>query len=106
MSIYTLRVEHEDRFSYLTSLAHRSFCCKTNGLVSFFKNLPTSDNLSLVKILGDAYEIRQWNSEGLPRDNVSTENAIMVTRSRRWPLMIDPQDQANRFAVGDKTFCF
>ncbi|CAK8691447.1 unnamed protein product [Clavelina lepadiformis] len=59
--------------------------------------LPTSENLSLVKILGDAYEIRQWNTEGLPRDTVSTENAIMVTRSRRWPLMIDPQDQANRW---------
>lgn len=65
--------------------------------------IPTSDNLSLVKILGDAYEIRQWNTEGLPRDTVSTENAIMVTRSRRWPLMIDPQDQANRWIRNRET---
>ena len=59
--------------------------------------IPTSDVLSLPAILGDAYEIRQWNTEGLPRDTVSTENALLVTRARRWPLMIDPQDQANRW---------
>ena len=55
--------------------------------------IPVSDNLSLLSVLADAYEIRQWNSFGLPRDNVSTENAILVTRGRRWPLMIDPQEQ-------------
>ncbi|XP_047672459.1 dynein axonemal heavy chain 6 isoform X2 [Tachysurus fulvidraco] len=59
--------------------------------------IPISSNFSLIGILGDPYEIRQWNTEGLPRDNVSTENGILVTRGRRWPLMIDPQDQANRW---------
>merc|ERR1719354_1384339 len=57
----------------------------------------TSGDASLVTILGDDFETRQWNSQGLPRDVVSTENAIMVTKARRWPLMIDPQDQANRW---------
>ncbi|KAK1792527.1 hypothetical protein P4O66_012465 [Electrophorus voltai] len=55
--------------------------------------IPISANFSLIGILGDPYEIRQWNSEGLPRDTVSTENGILVTHGRRWPLMIDPQDQ-------------
>jgi dynein heavy chain len=41
--------------------------------------------------------IRQWNTDGLPRDDFSTENAILVTKGRRWPLMIDPQEQANRW---------
>ncbi|XP_076873752.1 dynein axonemal heavy chain 6 isoform X2 [Brachyhypopomus gauderio] len=59
--------------------------------------IPISANFSLIGILGDPYEIRQWNAEGLPRDTVSTENGILVTRGRRWPLMIDPQDQANRW---------
>ncbi|XP_041935143.1 dynein heavy chain 6, axonemal [Alosa sapidissima] len=62
-----------------------------------------SDNFSLINILGDPYEIRVWNAEGLPRDTVSTENGILVTRGRRWPLMIDPQDQANRWIRSKET---
>jgi len=49
--------------------------------------------MTIVSVLADAYEIRQWNADGLPRDQVSIENAILVTRGRRWPLMIDPQEQ-------------
>ncbi|KAA8595375.1 hypothetical protein FQN60_012510 [Etheostoma spectabile] len=60
-------------------------------------NIPISSSFSLINILGDPFVVRQWNTEGLPRDAVSTENAILVTQGRRWPLMIDPQDQANRW---------
>ncbi|XP_072114311.1 dynein axonemal heavy chain 6 isoform X1 [Mobula birostris] len=59
--------------------------------------IPISADFSLTSILGDPYEIRQWNADGLPRDNISTENGILVNRGHRWPLMIDPQDQANRW---------
>jgi dynein heavy chain len=51
----------------------------------------------LAKVLADPAEIRQWNIWGLPSDSLSTENAIILTRGRRWPLMIDPQGQANRW---------
>uniref|UniRef100_A0A8B7WIF1 Dynein heavy chain 6, axonemal n=1 Tax=Castor canadensis TaxID=51338 RepID=A0A8B7WIF1_CASCN len=59
--------------------------------------IPIDPSFSLINILGDPYEIRQWNADGLPRDTISTENGILVTQGRRWPLMIDPQDQANRW---------
>uniref|UniRef100_A0A1I8GGQ9 DHC_N2 domain-containing protein n=1 Tax=Macrostomum lignano TaxID=282301 RepID=A0A1I8GGQ9_9PLAT len=59
--------------------------------------IPTSENVTLFNVLGNPYTLRQWNTDGLPRDQVSTENAILVTRGRRWPLMIDPQEQANRW---------
>ena len=48
-------------------------------------------------VLGDPVTIREWGIAGLPLDTLSIENAIFVTRSRRWPLMIDPQGQANRW---------
>ncbi len=38
--------------------------------------------------------VRDWNIKGLPSDAFSTENGVIVTRGRRWPLMVDPQGQA------------
>lgn len=43
--------------------------------------------------MADSYTVRTWNSQGLPRDAVSTENGILVTRAGRWPLTVDPQEQ-------------
>jgi dynein heavy chain, axonemal len=41
--------------------------------------------------------IRSWIINRLPNDSFSVENAIMLTKSNRWPLMIDPQGQANKW---------
>ncbi|XP_065162410.1 dynein axonemal heavy chain 6 isoform X2 [Atheta coriaria] len=59
--------------------------------------LQTSPNYSIITVLADPYDIRYWNTCGLPRDQVSTENAILVTQAGRWPLSIDPQEQAYRW---------
>lgn len=56
-----------------------------------------SPKYSLSFVLIDAFELRSWNICGLPRDSVSTDSAIIVTRAGRWPLMIDPQEQASRW---------
>lgn len=62
-------------------------------------DIKTTENYSLITILAGAYEIRLWNTYGLPRDKVSTENAIFVTQASRWPLMIDPQEQVISFSI-------
>ncbi len=61
------------------------------------KKIPVDANFSLERIVGDAPTIRSWQIQGLPADSLSTENGIIVTKGRRWPLMIDPQTQANRW---------
>jgi dynein heavy chain len=59
--------------------------------------IPCSAEFSLPKVLGVPVTIRQWNLEGLPSDSLSTENGILVTSAKRWPLMIDPQQQASKW---------
>lgn len=59
--------------------------------------IPFTANCNPVSILGEPVQIRLWQLDGLPRDYLSTENAVLVSCSRRWPLFIDPQTQANKW---------
>ncbi|KAL1497384.1 hypothetical protein ABEB36_008364 [Hypothenemus hampei] len=59
--------------------------------------IPCSENFSLVATMGEPVVIRSWNIAGLPVDNYSVENGIIATTARRYPLMIDPQGQANKW---------
>ncbi|XP_033109939.1 dynein heavy chain 3, axonemal-like isoform X2 [Anneissia japonica] len=61
------------------------------------KKIPCSDSFSLNATLGEPVKIRDWQIAGLPVDSFSIDNGIMVSNSRRWPLMIDPQGQANKW---------
>jgi dynein heavy chain len=60
-------------------------------------NVPHTPGAGIVSTLADPVRIRAWNIAGLPTDSVSIENGIIVAKARRWPLMIDPQGQANKW---------
>lgn len=60
-------------------------------------NVVCTQDFQLTQVLGDPVLIRSWNIFGLPSDLFSIDNAIIITNSRRWPLMIDPQSQANKW---------
>jgi len=58
-------------------------------------NIKVSENFSLEKCLGEPVVIHEWVLNALPTDSFSKENALIAMRSRRWPLMVDPEGQAS-----------
>lgn len=61
------------------------------------KKIPFSSDFEVERILGDPVQIREWNIQGLPADRLSIENGIICTQAKRWPLLIDPQSQGNKW---------
>jgi dynein heavy chain len=53
--------------------------------------------ISMKELLEDKVEVRDWTVNGLPQDNLSIENAIIMKYSRRWPLMVDAQIKGSSF---------
>uniref|UniRef100_A0A8C0TDE8 AAA+ ATPase domain-containing protein n=1 Tax=Canis lupus familiaris TaxID=9615 RepID=A0A8C0TDE8_CANLF len=57
------------------------------------REIPFGNNLNLNEMLIDAPTISEWNLQGLPNDDLSIQNGIIVTKASRFPLLIDPQTQ-------------
>jgi len=58
------------------------------------RGVPITQSLDVISFMVDIGTICDWNMQGLPADPLSIQNGILVTRSSRFPLMIDPQGQA------------
>uniref|UniRef100_A0A8B9BZT1 Dynein axonemal heavy chain 3 n=1 Tax=Anser brachyrhynchus TaxID=132585 RepID=A0A8B9BZT1_9AVES len=76
---------------------YRLQCQKQWQVLCNKKNIPCSSDFTLSNTLGDPVKIRAWQIAGLPVDSFSIDNGIIVSNSRRWALMIDPQRQANKW---------
>jgi len=59
--------------------------------------IPFTVGAGVRNTLSEPVKIRGWTINGLPTDSLSVENAIILSKSRRWSLMIDPQGQANKW---------
>ena len=57
------------------------------------KGIPCADELDPLSLLSNVATQAIWQSEGLPSDRLSLENASVITRCARYPLIIDPQLQ-------------
>ncbi|SJL06320.1 related to Cytoplasmic dynein 1 heavy chain 1 [Armillaria ostoyae] len=64
-------------------------------------NIKFKPELSLTEYLSTADDRLSWQSKSLPADNLTTENAVMLKRFNRYPLIIDPTGQATTFLLNE-----
>ena len=57
------------------------------------RRIPFSSNLNITAMLVDNATIGEWNLQGLPNDELSVQNGLIVTKATRYPLLVDPQGQ-------------
>jgi len=58
-------------------------------------------DLALTEYLSSPDERLNWQANALPSDDLCTENAIMMRRFNRYPLIIDPSGQATKFLLNE-----
>merc|ERR1719495_1400349 len=58
-------------------------------------------DMARTEFLSDPDQRIQWQSNKLPTDDLCTENAIMLSRFNRYPLIIDPTGEATEFILNE-----
>ncbi|KAL0487737.1 dynein heavy chain [Acrasis kona] len=63
------------------------------------RKIPYSDNMDVIKFVVNPTQIGEWVIQGLPNDEYSSQNGIIVTKGTRYPLLIDPQGQGRAWVA-------
>lgn len=62
-------------------------------------NVKCKEDLSIIEYLSNPQERLEWQSNNLPDDDLCVENAVMIKKFNRYPLIIDPSGQATDFLM-------
>ncbi|ORX61965.1 dynein heavy chain [Hesseltinella vesiculosa] len=73
--------------------------CWADHLVN--ANIQFKQEMSLTEYLSTADDRLSWHANSLPTDSLCIENAIMLKRFDRYPLIIDPSGQATNFLANE-----
>ncbi|KAL1456209.1 hypothetical protein WDU94_000955 [Cyamophila willieti] len=57
------------------------------------RHIPFTQNLNITNMLVESSTVSEWTLQGLPNDELSVQNALIVTKSSSYPLLVDPQNQ-------------
>merc|ERR1719242_2117245 len=63
--------------------------------------LPYNEDIDLLTYLSTATERKTWQENKLPDDILCQQNAIILKRFNRYPLLIDPSGQATTFLLAN-----
>jgi dynein heavy chain 1 len=90
--------------AFLTYTGFFDFHSRSIMMSKWKKTLESLDiefrpDLGFVESLSTASQRLTWKSEGLPGDDLSLENGVILDHATRFPLVIDPSGQAISFIM-------
>jgi dynein heavy chain 2, cytosolic len=80
--------------SFITYLAGQSEDKRVEYMSKWKQILSVDDKFDVRKFLSTESEQLVWKSQGLPSDELSMENAMVILRSQLYPVLIDPSSRA------------
>ena len=80
---------------YITLLGGFNQRCRNRLIRQWAKTLTEQDfqcskEFVFTELFGDTYKINTWHVNQLPRDSMSVNNALVVSKTKRFSLLIDP----------------
>ncbi|RXG60273.1 hypothetical protein Avbf_15746, partial [Armadillidium vulgare] len=105
---------YKDEYAVLISQAQalkadlESVQAKVDRSMALIRNLSiekdrwaSTPDIARTEYLSNPDERLRWQASALPTDELCTENAIMLKRFNRYPLIIDPSGQATEFIMNE-----
>ncbi|KAK9815706.1 hypothetical protein WJX72_008353 [[Myrmecia] bisecta] len=89
--------------AFITYLPGEPEDARAAAVATWAEILGLRERFALTQFLSSESEMLTWKAEGMPSDQLSKENAIVILQSLRTPLIIDPSTQASEWLTAHMT---